>query len=291
MSELEFKKCYFLAATRNYAPKKRILLGNIVAGPDTPHQPYNRSPFTIDPNDIDIHNELKWRKESGKDGDVKVGIWASFMQMIVGVGGDASVGYKYDNKNALTCDTTTEEFDPSPEFIKECVKDPGIQEFLDKNKKKIIKSHFPVRIYMITGIKIAKEASLVSEMMKNRNVHLHLGVDGTPAGVPVSGGPDVDVNVGKSGKESFQKADTFVLGFRLHQIKISPKGDIKTKQHLDGAALGTGHENDEELEKVELEFSGLEPENARGENFEMGNTVVIDENSGEPCELVNSFQA
>lgn len=290
MSGLEFRRCYFLAATRNYAPKKRIVLGNIVAGPNTPHQPYNLSPFTIDPKDIDIHNELKWQNESGKTGEVKLGIWASFMQMIVGLGGDAAIGYSYDNTHTLNCDTTTEEFDPSPAFIGECVKDPGIQEFLNKNKKKIIKGHLPVHIYMITGIKIAKNASLVSKMTKNQNVHLHLGIDGTPAAIPISGGPDIDVNRGDSSKESFGKADTFVLGFRLHQIKISPKGGIKTKQYLDGAALGTYNNNDEELEKIELEFSGLEPDNAHGEDFEIGTTfLVMDENSGEQCEIVNTL--
>lgn len=293
MSELNFKKCYFLAPTRNYTPNKRILLGNIITSPSGPDAPLNRTPFVIDPNEIDIHNEQKWKKQVGKDHDVTVGIWASFMQFIVGIGGDLSVGQSTDITNSLKGDTTTEEFSPALDFVKACIQDQGVQQYLNQHKKKIILGHFSARIYMITGIKIAKDASQVAEAAKHRNIHLHLGVDGTGAGVPGSAGPDLDLKWGNTNNETFEKADTFVLGFRLHEIKIHPKNleDVKIKQFVDGAKLGKDADKDQ-LDEVELETDGLETEDARAADFGIEKEkvfVVMDENSGLECECAVTY--
>jgi hypothetical protein len=58
MAEIGFKKCYFLAPTRYYAPEKRIKLGNIISSPTTPDEPLNDLPFTIDVANIEEHSEI-----------------------------------------------------------------------------------------------------------------------------------------------------------------------------------------------------------------------------------------
>jgi hypothetical protein len=97
----------------------------------------------------------------------------------------------------------------------------------------------------------------------------------------------VDANWGSNDKETFDKADTFVLGFRLHEVKIHPKGDIDTNLFVDGAKLGMTGGDQAQWDKIELETDGMETENARAADFGFGkSSIVMDENSGEQCECV-----
>jgi hypothetical protein len=164
MAEIGFKKCYFLAPTRYYAPEKRIKLGNIISSPTAPDEPLNDLPFTID------------------------------------VGG----GQKSDSSQILRCEkVTTREFNPSRAFVQDCIQDTGVKEYLVENKYQyVFGGHSSKKLYMATGVKIASGASLVAEAARQRNIHLHLGVDGTPAGVPESGGLEVKVTSGRTEGES-----------------------------------------------------------------------------------------
>jgi len=234
MAEIGFKKCYFLAPTRYYAPEKRIKLGNIISSPTAPDEPLNDLPFTIDVANIEEHSETNWSVSRGKNNEVKLGLWASFLQFILGIGGDVGGGQKTDSSQTLRCEkVTTREFNPSRAFVQDCIQDTGVKEYLVENQHQyVFGGHSSKKIYMVTGVKIASGASLVAEAARQRNIHLHLGVDGTSAGVPASGDPEVQVTSGRTKGESFDSADVFVLGFRLRsrlgRKAISAKSSSQT---------------------------------------------------------------
>jgi len=283
MSDLGFVPCYFLAPTRNYQPDGRIKLGNIISSPSYPDEPTNTSPISIDDKDLEIHKEKGWALSRGKKSDVKVGLFASFLQLIVGVGADASVG-QVNDRNAMlhTGVVITKEFNPSRELVAKSLDDPGVKEFV-KVDKNIFKSKIK-KLYMINGIKIATEASMTAEAARERNVHLHAAADGTPAGVPIAGGVNVDVTHQNTAGESFEHADDFVLGFRLREIKLTAKGNVTHKQFKDGATFGipTGEAADD----FEFDFE-VKEEDARGTDVSREEHPAVDEFGSEFCVFVD----
>jgi len=171
-------------------------------------------------------------------------------------------------------------------LCKDCIQDTGVKEFLVESKHQyVFGGHSSKKLYMATGVKIASGASLVAEAARQRNIHLHLGVDGTPAGVPASGGLEVQVTSGRTEGESFDSADIFVLGFRLRQIKVGPKGDFSQKQFTDGSTLGV--EGDKEAEQIEITIDKFPEGDTRGTDVGKSEYVVIDENGGDECLCVN----
>ncbi|OCL06217.1 hypothetical protein AOQ84DRAFT_275413, partial [Glonium stellatum] len=257
-----YPKFYFLAPTRNYVPDKRIKLGNIIPGPKVPDEPYNESPFTIKEDEIDNHNEYGWSATDTKSDNVKVGIWTGFLQSILGVTANASIGSGQDSSLNLNCESVlTREFTPKRSFLDQCIKDPGVQN-LYRGPRRLKK---PIDLYMIIGLKIANGASSAVDFAKEKSIHLHAGADGSPAGAPGSAGVDFDTNRSSNQGEAFKNADNFVLGFRLKRIRIGPKGILKVDNFSDGATFGQGQVAGEE--DIEVGIKEVADGDARGTDF------------------------
>jgi hypothetical protein len=276
--------CYFFAPTRNYEPDKRIKLGNIITNPSAPDEPLNTLPAAVDQKDVEVHNEQDWALGRGSNSDVQVGVFTSFLQLILGVGADVSAGQANKQNTTLSCKTIiTHEFNPSTDFIAKALEDDGVQKFLKKNKESLFKSGTK-KVYMINGVKIASGASMVVETARERNVHLHAAVDGTATGLPVSAGTNIDIKRGTNQGQSFKSSDDFVLGFRVRRIKLSAKGEMTHTQFKDGATLGisTGDGADD------FEFSfALDDVDASGHDIGRADFAALDEFGKEFVVCVN----
>ena len=250
-----FKRFYFLSPTRNYVPNRRVKLGNIIPDPTLPDEPLNEKPFPNLPN-VDRHDEDGYSFEGSVAQSRGGSIWATFLArtfggLSMGVSADASMAENADAGLNLSCKkVTTLEFTPRRSFLDACVQDPDIQALARERNW----FQGPVDVFMITGVKIAKGASSTITFAKDKNIHLHASADLNPSdsssaataaansAAAVAGGSlpaaKVGVDVERSSAvdkvEAFERADNFVLGYRLRLIRLKRSGEIKLSENVAG---------------------------------------------------------
>jgi hypothetical protein len=244
------KPCYYLAPTRTNPPEGVIRLGSIVASPSLVDEPIHTTPPAIpDPASVTTHTERNWSKSITASNSGRIGIWASFLQLIVGVGGDVGVSMANETSQSYSAKVMKwSEFRPSLSYMQNAVEDAEVDEFIRGNR-------FREKVYMVTGIMVASGAAGVAQCMRERGIYAHVGFDATILSggmAPVAMGPEGELTQGKRDCEAFSDADDFVFAFRLRQIKVKKTGEVTHKAKVDGALFGVGDE-EEELRRREEE--------------------------------------
>lgn len=286
------KPCYFLAPTRTCPPEGYIRLGSIISSPSRVDEPISsKLPAHPEPQYITTHSERNWSQSvttSSNSGGV--GVWVSFLQVVLGVGAD--VGVSWENQANQTYSAKTMkwiEFRPSLQYIRAAVTDEEIDEFIRSNK-------FREKIFMVTGVMVASGASGVINSMRERGVYAHVGVDGTilSSGMaPIAAGPEGSFNWGKEKQSSFEDADDFVFAFRLRQVKVRKSGEISHKPRTDGALFSKEEdrkiimESERRRQEVGVEIDGLDDEDATGLDFRMEEWDAVDR-TGQECLCVGT---
>jgi hypothetical protein len=220
-----------------------------------------------------------------------MGIWASFLQLIVGVGGDVGVSVANETSQSYSAEVMKwSEFRPSLAYMRQAVKEEEVDEFIRGNR-------FREKVYMVTGIMVASGASGVVDRMRERGIYAHVGVDATVLSggmAPVAMRPEGELTQGKREREAFSDADEFVFAFRLRQIKVKKTGEVTHKAKVDGALFGVGDEEEvlrkreEEEGRIGVVVEGLEDGDAGAEEFRLDDLVVRDavDEEGRDCTCV-----
>jgi hypothetical protein len=262
MSVPVYKPCYFLAPTRNNPPEGFIQLGNILQAPDLPDDPLElASPVPVT-TPVTTHSEYGWSWNVGKSTSTTASIWASFLEYLAEVGGEASLTWSRNKNMEWTAERiTTLEFKPNEDWLNKIVEDTKIRQKLIKWKF----WEYSKDIYVVVGIKIAVGASLVTEFAREFGVSLHAGVDLTALGLPADVGAGADHTREQHAGESVDKIDNFVIGYRIRKLKLSRKYEIKeNKPHEYGAAFRDGDGKPVEQERIEILADGLEEHDLQG---------------------------
>lgn len=137
---------------------------------------------------------------------------------------------------------------------------------------------FKKRLYMITGIRVARGAKLQQEASKTVGGDATVGVDlVTFTGAPVTAGPGVDFSNTKTEKYGFEGSSDFVYAYRVCEIHY--RKDVYVKPHNKGDTFGTGgsdsESSDEEGEEVnrllveKFESSDYSGAGAKHESFKV----------------------
>ncbi|KAL9136861.1 MAG: hypothetical protein Q9175_001934 [Cornicularia normoerica] len=276
-------KTYFLAPTRDCPPSGPIALGNIIASPSLPEEALNLRPaLPIRP--IYESYQTNWTAEVGRRRHGKIGLWTKFLQ-VLGVGIDFSVNYDIGKTDIYDFDRVeTRFFAPDKVYIEESMSSSEVREF-------IVRSKFRANVYMITGIKVAIGASVTSTKLRQRGIHVQLGVDGTAVGVPLGLGPDVEVSSGRTHGISFDGASDFVFAFRLREIIYSKRQGIVHREFSKGALFGLEDDHRESAverqEEVPVDFELLAPadEDVSAEDVDLEASAIVDDD-GEVCECL-----
>jgi hypothetical protein len=157
----------------------------------------------------------------------------------------------------------TNQFFPKDNYIQKCVEADPVRRYLDK-------ARYRKSVYVITGIKTVHGAKAKS--IKHRVIGGNLGVevDGTLLSggmVPVGGGPDTDVKVGKKISTNFEGGSDFVFAFRVKKVTVTRKtGVVKADEdYKKGAML---EKNETELDVPQLLVSKLDDPYPEDEGFE-----------------------
>lgn len=190
--------------------------------------------------------------------------------------GDLVYTFARDRKNAYNCELLeTAGFAPTPEFVTECIHaSQQVQSFLENafvGRK---------RVYMVTGLKIATGFSTSSTRETQHNPKLKVGVDATPAGVPVQGGPELDITVaGKRTVTHGRTANKIVFTYRVIRVKVKWDGEARYT-YKSGGKYGVGDSDedsdDDEGDGKKKDLWDLEPLDEDDIAKEFPNAVKMD---------------
>ncbi|KAL8902273.1 MAG: hypothetical protein Q9207_004809 [Kuettlingeria erythrocarpa] len=281
------RKTYFLAPTRDSPPGGPIALGNIIASPKEAELPITAAlPIDQDSMPVSRYEESNWKLLLEKHRSGSIGLWGSFLQ-VLGAGGDVGFSHEVSDTRTYHFDRLeTQSFRPTDEYVKASVTAKPVQDFL-KSKK------FFHNVYMVISIKIAFGASAAQSLMQHRGVYVHLGVDGTTAGIPISGGPQGDLGWGTTKSSSFERKSGFVFAFRLREICYTTRRGLRQDEFVKGALFGLENStsnNDLASEgmyegaRQEFELMGLADEDAHADDVDEYAKEIEDD--GETCECV-----
>ncbi|KAF2463703.1 uncharacterized protein BDR25DRAFT_205558, partial [Lindgomyces ingoldianus] len=225
------KPTYFLTPPRPYPPSGPIRLGGIIPSPTLPDEPLH-IPSVPESHEISSFNEKNWSGSHVRTSSSRFGIWTSFLQMILSVGGDISVTSKSEINEAWSVDNMcTMSFVPSQAFIEKSVQAEQVRHY-------IIENRWREKIYMITGVMIASGATTFRESLEERGLFISVGVDATAwTGVPISLGPEAKWKKNEVVGRRSEQQDDFVFAFRVREIRVRRKGGVKSTRAFNKGAL------------------------------------------------------
>jgi hypothetical protein len=255
----KFQKRYFLAPTRNNPPGGLIKIGNLIREPDLPDEPIN-SQVDFGSSQFSHHTETGWEFSAANSSDNSGGIWASFLEQVIGASGSAGAAEARGSSVKWTADSViTVDFGPRNDYLKSLLADAEVLEYLVDKKSWM----YDTKLYLITGVKVAFGASMVNDFAKKWGVNMQAAVDITPTGVPGQLGGGLQSQHDGQAIESVKKLEPFILGYRLRRLKVNSKLKITENiSHDRGAMFGKDGELPKALDPSALEFSieALEPE-------------------------------
>jgi hypothetical protein len=274
---------YFLAPNCDFPPDGLIALGSIIVNPKTPQKSLNyrnNQRVAVPADDLQESFKDNWEDVIKSARHNKVTLWASFLQMILGIGADVSVGLKQGREDFYKFRRLeTKYFEPDVAYIEESLKGEGAMAY-------ILATRCKKPIYMVTGVKIARGASVTGKTVKVYEGMLKAGLDATMlTGVPVSGGPQIETSSTKEQEVKFDNGSDYVFAYRVVKIQFSKDGNVKGhKDFIKGALFGTdeGTSNKEDLGAEDWSVEGLvaTSEELQGndivsEVYEDGGDVVV----------------
>ena len=181
--------------------------------------------------------ETDWKKTASTETALGLGVYAQFLQQVTG-GLPFGAGLDVERSTLTTSlfefDTvTTLTFEPTPQYVEEAVKAPSVEAYLKEPKQRFA----PVSsLFLVTGIKLVKGASIKYSTSKNKAVTANVGIDVALAGVTV--GPKGQWTRINDDETEFNRASEFVFAFRLKRLRFGRK--LKTEEYNKGAFMAVG---------------------------------------------------
>lgn len=109
---------------------------------------------------------------------------------------------------------TTVQFNTNPEYLKECIDTAEVKAFLEE-------SGYRNPIYIITGLKIARNATMGSTQAADIEAKATAEVDSSALGVaPTSVGPGFNHTKNESRSISWRRQEEFVFAFQACEVKV-----------------------------------------------------------------------
>jgi hypothetical protein len=261
------EKSWFTLRYNHFPPNTFIKLGQLVSDPTEPHIPIDFSGPSAFPPEMPVvpskEEAFHWDKTSGSDGHAKLSAEMDGLP----VTGTVKAEFKktvHDWAKFKTLDTQL--IVPTPQYVDDSMARPAVKKEL--GKRVLLKS-----VFMITGLKIAREGKRGQESTRKVEGGMKAGVTPMPS-FPMSLGPDVGGGVNSS-EEVKSKATDFVWAFSLRQVYYRMGKVVKAKTYDHGATLedrsDEDESSDEETEEavdpstLEIRVDGLDPDTFTGE--------------------------
>ena len=251
-------------------------LGDIIESSWSPEEALNDEPPPAIRSGLmrrQIEESWSWTKET--EMSYGGGVFANFLQVVLGIGGDVEGTRINKQLDLYEADCmVTEEFLPDKQYLKQCIEDPGIRDmFVGPGRKS--------KLYMVTGLKIAYGARKAAEMMREQGILARIGVDASSLGAPVAVGPQGHWSSRVTESLTANKSD-FVFAFKLRRLRFK-KGELTGRAFDRGAQYGLTKEvNDSDSDEEDLDVEDFDIEDvddASTEEFMMQSKQIISSNS------------
>jgi hypothetical protein len=278
---MPLKKTYFLAPNFDYPPGGLIALGDIITDPTEPENSLNEGDrVEIPASLIQYSVKTDWQTTREKLHEGKIGIWASFLQML-GIGGDIGANRMNAMLDQFKFDSMESQyFRPDDAYIEKSLQNAEVQGYIEGTRHR-------KAIYMITGLRIVQGASGSVGTKKGHGVTAILGVDGSPAGVPIAAGPKMELSSTISENTSFSGSSDYVYAYKLLQIR-SRKGEKPAKKEFTEKAelYNDDHEEGDRADGLHEAWEIAELET--GEEFPNAEVSSVADEDGEECNVVTT---
>jgi hypothetical protein len=245
---------YFLAPNWSFRPGGKIAIGNIVRHPLKPHMVLTKPDPAMPAPETETTTETNWRLSVETATNLSLSLWGAFLQVFRA---NISANRERSNTSNFTMtslDTISFSENPSSDDIKKRCNDPRVREYMR------LDSTLCSPVYMVTGIKIAKDFKLEGEKSATN------GIEGEVGGL-VS--PDISLGTGAGVSKTRRIVDSFEAGgdvvFAYQLMKIKPKGwskdkKFETSEYQHRQAFLEGGKSEVKVDDVEGELETVTPE-------------------------------
>ncbi|KAF2196219.1 hypothetical protein GQ43DRAFT_485133 [Delitschia confertaspora ATCC 74209] len=292
------QKTYFLLPTTDHAPStpsspSTILLGAIISSPHTPYQPISPPYEPLPP----IHKAWKtnYTFSLQKSTSGSFGLCGAFLAQLgsplsASAAGTAS---RYDDQEWCIKKLETEFIQPDATYVESSVLGvEAVKRFLEEKKR----FGMPKPVYMVTGIKIARGASLGRMKKRVFGAEGEVMVDGTMIkGVPFSAGPKGSMERATKEEESFEDCSDFIFAYRLQKIFVQWRSKkVESEQVTGGQLVGLDDEVDSAEEEESDDDEDQEISMVKLEDWDFGSdykpaqftSAVVKDEEGEECQAL-----
>ncbi|SMR52952.1 unnamed protein product [Zymoseptoria tritici ST99CH_1E4] len=210
------KKTYFISPNFDIAPPPDgpLKLGHIIPRPDESDiEPLNVDSYIAAPASLPPMLKTGFSSSRSKLLAGELGIWA---QVMATIGVHASAGFDCSSDDEINVgEVETQTFQPSLDYVTRSVAGLDVAAFLEQTRYK-------APVYMITGLKIARGASMRSS--SSRSINASGGVDLPMEGARV--GPSGKLTHRRAEHGSFEDSSDFVLAFRIQRVRFRVKDGV-----------------------------------------------------------------
>lgn len=220
-----------------------VTLGSLIRDPKNPESRIPRSvPPPIPSGSLQTGSKTDWQTTSTRLLSGKLGVWAQCLQ-VVGLGGDLSFGaLKSSLEDHRFHTLETHYFLPDDGFLAASLNDDFVQGYLEVHE-------WRKPVYMITGIKVARGASVASRKAGEADATAKVGADATMIGAPVTLGPEVGFKKEKGRSVAYAGSTDYVFAYRLKRIRARRGGRFDDGDYTKGALFGMIADDGEGEEK------------------------------------------
>jgi hypothetical protein len=256
------RKTYFLCPSFDYPPPPAgpIQLGSILSSPFLLDRALNSKDtiVPVPPGAIFTTTKSEWKSTLSNGNFGSVGLFAKFLQFVVGIGAEANVEWEKANlseasvKRLETCYFNPTEVEG---YLESALKTPKVRHFIEKSRVR-------KPVYMVTGLKIARGGRINTREAIAQGMTLGLSLDGIALAAPIEVGPQMEIRTKKTESTSWEGSDDFIFGYRLSKMKLRKKTEeVKVSEHIKGALYEL------DLQASDQRDVGYELENIAGDDF------------------------
>lgn len=215
-------------------PKCPLKLGQILTNLKDPLYCLNANKV-VEPLDSPVIESLPAKGLSATRAQLKehgFKVWAKLADLFP-IGASGEHGHQASWEDAFTIERVeTTFFLPTTSYVADSLNCDGVKSYLEGARWK-------KPLFMITGIKVAVNATVESYKAGTRNTHVEASAAVSPAGPSIAAGAATGSKTENSESTSFS-SDGFLLGFEVRQIVCSKNKPPKTKPYNEGAFFEAG---------------------------------------------------
>ncbi|KAI1052735.1 hypothetical protein LB507_009829 [Fusarium sp. FIESC RH6] len=230
-----YKPTYIPSPNWDIPVEGEVVLGRLIKDHKNPESRIPRSGIVL-PSKIYPGEKTDWETTLKQIRSGKIGLWAKCLQFVQSGLSFSQLNSSLENHNFTILETKY--FLPDDDYFAQVIEDPGVQAYFQVH-------NWRKPVYVITGIKITRGASVSTESSKRRSGQAELKVDATSVGADVQAGPEASWESDKKRGVSYGGSTDYVFAYQLMRIKPKQKGKkFENKSFVEGAVYGKVDEGD-----------------------------------------------